>query len=167
MGFVVQPEALAKFATLVERNGINLSLSNVHLSGETNLRNTDGLWLQHLIGAHIPTVDRMSSSLFQGFHAMGGSADELIRTADHYRNVDHVAEANLDATYPASPRPSVEAPRLGSTTRTGQQGPFEVGGGDDIKDPLAFLTEPGTPADFSDPMQLFNAWVTTSARRGG
>jgi len=104
MSFAVQPEALAKFAALVERNGINLSLSNVHLSAETNLGNTDGLWLQHLVDAHTPTVDRMSSSLFRAFHVMGSSADELVRTADHYRNVDQAVEANLDAAYPASPR---------------------------------------------------------------
>jgi hypothetical protein len=157
MGFAVQPEALARFAALVERNGINLSLTNVHLSAETKLGNTDGLWLQHLVDAHIPTVDRMLSSLFQAFHTMGGSADELVRTADHYRNVDQAAEANLDATYPASQRPPIEAPQVTPTTRRGQQGPFEARAGDDIKDPLAFLTDPGTPSDFSDPMQLFNA----------
>ena len=41
----------------------------------------------------------MSSSLFRAFHVMGSSADELVRTADHYRNADQAVEANLDATY--------------------------------------------------------------------
>jgi hypothetical protein len=112
---------LVKFAALVERNGINLSLSNVHLSSETTLGDTDGLWLQHLVDAHIPTVDRMSGSLFRTFHVMGNSADELSRTASHYRDVDQAAEANLDTTYPASPRPPVEAPRAVPTTKEGRQ----------------------------------------------
>jgi hypothetical protein len=111
MSFAVQPQALVEFAALVERNGINLSLSNVHLSAESNLGNTDGLWLQHLIDAHIPTLDRMSGSLYRAFHVMGASADELARTADHYRTTDQAAEANLDATYPASPQQTDSAPR--------------------------------------------------------
>lgn len=52
MGFAVQPDALGKYATLVERNGINLSLTNGHLVTETKLGNTDGVWLQHLVDAH-------------------------------------------------------------------------------------------------------------------
>jgi hypothetical protein len=28
--------------------------------------------------------------------------------------------------------------------------------GDDVKDPLSFLTEPGTPGEYSDPLALFN-----------
>jgi hypothetical protein len=157
MSFAVEPEALVKFAALVERNGINLSLSNVHLSSETTLGNTDGLWLQHLVDAHVPTVERMSSSLFRAFHVMGNSADELSHTAKHYRDADQAAEANLDTTYPASPRPPIEAPRTVPTTKEGQQGPFEAHAGDDYKAPLAYLTTPGTPADFSDPLALFNA----------
>jgi hypothetical protein len=47
------------------------------------------------------------------------------------------------------------------TTRHGQQGPFEAHAGDDVKDPLAFLIDPGTPADFSDPMAFSTHWATT------
>jgi superfamily I DNA/RNA helicase len=37
VGFFVRPEALDGYAKLVERNGINLSLTNVHLAGESRL----------------------------------------------------------------------------------------------------------------------------------
>lgn len=156
VGFAVHPDALTNYGTLIERNGINLSLTSVHLSAETRLGNTDGLWLQHLVDAHTETVDRMSSSLFQGFNVMGESADELARSATHYRAVDQNTEANVDATYPASPRPPIGEPGAVPTTQPGKQGPYEAGAGDDIADPLAFLTDPGTPTEFSDPLALFN-----------
>jgi hypothetical protein len=44
VGYFVRPEALDSYATLVERNGINLSLTNVHLGGETELGNVEGSW---------------------------------------------------------------------------------------------------------------------------
>jgi len=160
MGFAVKPDAVAKYATLIERNGLNLSLTKVHLSAETTLGNTDGLWIQHLVDAHTQTVERMSNSLFEGFHVMGESADELKRTADHYRTMDRAAAADLDATYPASRRPPIDRPvPVEVTTRDGgRQGPYEPAvAGDDVADPLAFLTEPGTPSEFSDPLALFNA----------
>jgi hypothetical protein len=100
VGFFVRPEALDDYAKLVERNGINLSLTNVHLAGESRLENTEGLWIQHLVGAHTQTVDRMLTSLAQGFHQMGASADELSRTAAYYRSVDQVQAVNLDNVYP-------------------------------------------------------------------
>ncbi|MFL6118884.1 hypothetical protein [Actinophytocola sp.] len=84
MAFFVRPEALDAYAKLVERNGINLSLTNVHLAGESRLENTEGLWIQHLLDAHTQTVDRMLTSLSQGFNQMGASADELARTAASY-----------------------------------------------------------------------------------
>lgn len=84
MGYFVRPEALDSYATLVERNGINLSLTNVHLGGESELGNVEGIWIQHLVGAHTQTVDRMLSSVAQGFHQLGASADELKRTAAYY-----------------------------------------------------------------------------------
>ena len=71
MSFFVRPEALDNYAKLVERNGINLSLTNVHLAGESQLENTEGLWIQHLLDAHTQTVDRMLTSLAQGFHHLG------------------------------------------------------------------------------------------------
>lgn len=156
MGFAVQPDALTKYATLIERNGINLSLTNLHLVSETTLGNTDGEWLQHLVDAHTQTVERMSDSLFQGFNVMGESADELARSGDHYRAVDRSTEANLDATYPGSPRPRIDEPGPVPTTVPGKQGPYEAHAGDDIAHPLSFLTDPGTPTEFSDPMELFN-----------
>jgi hypothetical protein len=156
VGFFVQPEALDSYAKLVERNGINLSLTNVHLGGESKLGNTDGLWIQHLVDAHTQIVDRMLSSVAQGFYQLGASADELTRTAAYYRSVDQTSAANLDATYPASPRPPIGAAVPGMIQPSDQQGPVEVTGGDDIRDPLAHLTEPGEPPDFSDPMALFN-----------
>lgn len=156
MGFVVQPGALDDYAKLVERNGINLSVANVHLAGESQLENTEGLWIQHLLDAHTQTVDRMTTSMAQGFHRLGASADELGRTAAYYRSIDQTEAANLDAAYPASSRPPVGAPGPVSTRRRGEQGPTEAVAGDDIRDPLAHLTEPGDPPDFSDPMALFN-----------
>ncbi|MFC4854622.1 hypothetical protein [Actinophytocola glycyrrhizae] len=156
MSFVVRPEALDEYAKLVERNGINLSLANVHLAGESRLANTEGLWIQHLLDAHTQTVDRMLTSLAQGFRRLGASGEELARTAAHYRAVDQTEGANLDATYPASPRPPVGAPGAVSTQRPGEQGPTEAVAGDDIRNPLVHLTEPGEPSDFSDPMALFN-----------
>lgn len=157
MGFHVQPVALDDYAKLAERNGINLSLANVHLAGESQLANTEGLWIQHLVDAHTQTVDRMLSSMAQGFHQLGASADELGRTAAYYRSIDQGAAANLDATYSASPRPPVGAPGPVSTRRPGEHGPTEALAGDDIHNPLERLTEPGDPPDFSDPLALFNA----------
>ena len=167
MGFAVQPDALSKYATLIERNGINLSLTNVHLAGETTLGNTDGEWLQHLVDAHKETVERLSSSLFQGFHVMGDSADELARSGDHYRTVDRSTEANVDATYPASARPPIAEPGPVPTTVPGKQGPYEAHAGDDIADPLAFLTDPGTPTESAIRCSCSTPWATTSAPRGG
>ncbi|MFL6118885.1 hypothetical protein [Actinophytocola sp.] len=43
-----------------------------------------------------------------------------------------------------------------SSQRPGEQGPTEAVAGDDIRNPLTHLTEPGNPPDFSDPMALFN-----------
>lgn len=157
MGFSVRPEALDAYAGLVERNGVNLSVANVHLAGEAQLGNTEGLWIQHLVDAHTQTVDRMTSSLAEGFHQLGASADELARTAKYYRSVDQGEAANLDATYPASARPPIGAPGPVSTRRPGEQGPTEAVAGDDIRDPLAHLTEPCDPPDLSDPLALFNA----------
>jgi hypothetical protein len=101
VGFFVRPEALDDYAKLVERNDINLSLTNVHLAGESRLENTEGLWIQHLLDAHTQTVDRMLTSLSQGFNQMGASADELARTAAYYRSVDQAQAVNLDNAYPA------------------------------------------------------------------
>ncbi|TDV51045.1 hypothetical protein [Actinophytocola oryzae] len=156
MGFFVRPEALDSYAKLVERNGINLSLTNVHLGGESRLENTDGVWIQHLLDAHTETVDRILTSLAQGFNQMGASADELARTASYYRSVDQTQAARLDATFVASPRPPLGAPGPVSTQRPGEQGPTEAIAGDDIRNPLTHLTEPGDPSDFSDPLALFN-----------
>ena len=157
MGFAVQPDALNEYAKLIERNGINLSLTNVHLGGATALGNSDGLWLQHLVDAHNQTVERMAGGLIQGFHVMGESADELGRSASRYRTVDTAVEANVDATYPASERPSIDWPVDVPTTKEGHHGPVLARAGDDVADPTAFLTEPETPTEFSDPMALFNA----------
>jgi uncharacterized protein YukE len=154
--FSVRPEALDDYAKLVERNGINLSLANVHLAGESRLENTEGLWIQHLVEAHTQTVDRMLGSLSQGFHQLGASADELVRTAAHYHSGDQASAANLDSTYPGSPRPPIGAPGPVITQRPGEEGPTEANAGDDIRNPLAHLTEPRDPPDFSDPMALFN-----------
>lgn len=114
MGFFVRPEALDDYAKLIERNGINLSLTNVHLAGESRLENTEGLWIQHLLDAHTQTVDRMLTSLSQGFNQMGASADELARTAAYYRSVDHAQAVNLDNVYPRL------APPAGRRTRAGE-----------------------------------------------
>lgn len=157
MSFAVAPEALTRYAALVERNGNSLSQANGYLNTETKLVNTDGLWLQHLVDAHNETVNRMSGYLVQGSHTMGASADELAKAGIHYRTADQAAQASLDATYPPSRRPSIEEPVGVPATRHGQQGPVEAQAGDDVKDPLTFLTEPGTPSDFSDPLAWFNA----------
>lgn len=156
VGFVVAPEALDKYAALVERNSNNMSLTNAYLDAETKIGNTDGLWIQWVLGAHNEIVDRMSSSLVQGSHTMGASAEELTRAAGHYRAADQAAEASLDASYPPSQRPFVDQPRPTPATRHGEQGPTEAVAGDDVKDPLSFLTEPGTPSEYSDPLALFN-----------
>lgn len=156
MGFTVRPDTLDRFAGLVERNGIALSTANVHLAGESRIDNTDGLWLRHLLDAHGQTVDRMTSSLAQGFHMMGASADELARTARHYRTVDQGSAADLDATYPGAPRPPIGAPAPVITQRPGVHGPVHVLAGGDVEDPLRHLGPPPVPAGFTDPMALFN-----------
>ncbi|GAB3447558.1 hypothetical protein [Actinophytocola sediminis] len=156
MDFLVRPDALDKYAKLVERNGINLALTNVHLADNSRLANTEGGWIQHLVDAHEQTVDRMLSSVSQGFHQLGASTEELTRTAAHYRSVDHASAANLDTTYPGAPRPAIGAPAPVPAQRPDVQGPFHAVGGDDIHNPLVHLTEPGDPPDFSDPMALFN-----------
>jgi uncharacterized protein YukE len=156
LGFAVVPEALARYASLVERNGNSLSQANTYLNNEMKLANADGVWLQLLLPTHIETVNRMSGYLVQGAHTMGTSAEELAQAANHYRTADQAGEASLDASYPPARRPHTEAPRPVPATRHGEQGPVAAMAGDDVKDPLSFLTEPGTPGDFSDPLALFN-----------
>ena len=63
---------------------------------------------------------------------------------------------NLDNAYPAPVRPPIGAPGPVSSQRPGEQGPTEAVAGDDIRNPLTHLTEPGDLPDFSDPMALFN-----------
>lgn len=152
MSFQVNPDTVANYAGLVERNGLNLSLVNVHLAQNVKLGSTTGWWLRTLVTAHDETVSRMLDSLYKGFHAMGDSSGELKRTADYYRSTDRGAAAKLDSTYPASLRPTVEPPPAG----TGQQGPGLANAGTDAADPLQFLKAPGQPEEFTDPMKFFN-----------
>lgn len=82
-GLLRPAEAFDSYAKLVERNGIILSLTNVHLGGESKLENTEGLWIQHLADAHTQTIDRMLSSVAQGDRAreLIGAGTELVKAA--------------------------------------------------------------------------------------
>lgn len=152
VNFQVNPDTIANYGGLVERNGINFSLVNVHLAQNTKLGSTTGWWLSTLVTAHDETVSRMLDSIYKGFHTMGDSSGELTRTADYYRNTDRGAAAKLDSTYPASPRPPVDpVPGAGH-----QQGPGLGHEGTDVADPLQFLKSPGQPQEFTDPIKFFN-----------
>jgi len=92
------PALYDSLAAVVQPNtdSVNVVLrANVHLSAEANLGNTDGLWLQHLVNAHIPTLDRVSSSSFCG-------KAPLVRDAALARDPSadvHVTERNLDRLF--------------------------------------------------------------------
>jgi hypothetical protein len=159
VNFHVQPDTLTSYGALIERNGTNLSLVNVHLAQHANLGSTMGGLIQMLIGAHNATVARMSDSIYRGFHTMGGSADELRRTADYYRRTDQRSAAGLDATYPVAPRPAIESPGdYRPPHLEGKAGPFvpRSGASVDVQDPLPHLGPPTQPEEFTDPIKFFN-----------
>jgi hypothetical protein len=157
MTFQVEPGTMSYYGSLIERNGVNLSLVNVHLAQHTNLGSAGGVWLSKLVDAHDEMVSRMLDSIYRGFHALGESGAELRRTADYYRRTDHVSASALDASYPASTRPSIEPPDPYRTpVLDGQQGPALSSAGTDVADPRCHLKPPGQPQEFTDPLMLFN-----------
>lgn len=142
---------------MINRNGVNLSLANVHLAGHMKLGSTVGLVMSGLVDAHEAAVARMSDSIHQGFNALEASGRELGITAEFYQNHDQQSAARLDGAHPASPRPTIESPDSYRPPHLeGRAGPFATGPGTDVVDPLVFLKPPGKPHEFTDPVKLFN-----------
>jgi hypothetical protein len=99
----------------------------------------------------------INRSIYQGFNALEASGRELGRTAEFYQSHDQQSAARLDGAHPASPRPTIESPDSYRPLHLeGRAGPFAAGPGTDVADPLAFLTPPGKPHEFTDPVKLFN-----------
>jgi hypothetical protein len=117
------------------------------------LSSTDGVFIKTLVDAHEALVARTSESLARGHDALETSGSELAKTADYYRSTDRAVAANLDATYPGSPRPYVGPP---GETRTQAPGSTSNGANDDVEDPLQYLVCPATPEEFSDPLKYLN-----------
>lgn len=157
MRFSVDPDIVAKYGEQIARNGVNLSLVNVHLAGYTDIPgNADG-WLLETLPTHEKIVTEMQESLYNGFNWMGDSADELKRSAEYYRETDRSSAAELDATYPVVRRPQIEAPAAQNTHVPGETGPSQAGAGDDIAYPTQYLNPPGQPAEFTNLMAPFDA----------
>lgn len=147
MNFQVDPDLLSAYGTLLDRNGNSLSQANSHLSLQMTLKPTDGVWIQTVVDAHEALVARMSESLVRGRDALETSAGEITKTADYYRSTDQNVAANMDATYPGSPRPYVGPP---GEMRTQAPGGHPNGADQDVEDPLQYLVCPATPPEFSE-----------------
>jgi uncharacterized protein YukE len=154
MNFQVDPDLLSAYGTLLSRNGNSLSQASSHLSLQMRLTSADGVWIKTVVDAHEALMARMSESLGRGRDALETSAGEITRTADYYRSTDQTVAANLDATYPGSPRPYVGPP---GETGTQAPGGNPHGANQDVEDPLQYLVCPATPAEFSEgPWKIVN-----------
>ncbi|MCK1794527.1 hypothetical protein MTQ01_00475 [Streptomyces sp. XM4193] len=102
MSFKVEPEDLDGYARMLSRAEKDLLAGNTHVDKKANLSTSGAastIWSQVVEIHSTNTTD--AKALFNGFEqVLGSSSDELIRSAQYYRQTDEQQAANVDATYP-------------------------------------------------------------------
>jgi hypothetical protein len=146
MNFNVEPGDIDSYGQLVGRAENDLIAGNDHVRAKATIEvsaGTSALWNQVVSQHKGHAAD--AEALFKGFQTvMGSSSDELIRSAQYYKDTDAGEAAQMDGTYRSPKGPPVSTGLIAIA-----MGASPFGGGAnfsdraDAKDALASEPDPG------------------------
>lgn len=104
MGFDVQPDDLDSFADQAGRAADDSQHAGRYAQQYGNVAVSNEGLFGLVAGAHNGVLERVTTALTKAESVLRAAEKELSKSAAYYRETDHGAAAQLDATYPTSKR---------------------------------------------------------------